>query len=452
MKKTILNKLIPSIVILFFLIYPLYSQDDSANDYKYEYIPDASYYEVEERIKDIPSAIPLSYNKRIKAFIDYFTIKDREYTRMILRRKNVFFPIFEKYLQKHNLPDELKYLSIIESGLNTRAISRVGAVGLWQFMPYTGKMFKLHQDWYVDERMDPEKATEAACLYLAQLYNMFDDWEMALASYNCGPGNVRKAIRRSGYKKTFWEVYPYLPRETRSYVPQFVAIIYVLNYAEEHNFFPEIDQEFPMAWETVSIDGFLHMPTLANLLGVCEEDLQNLNPQLKRNALPEETRNYPLKIPADKFDYFVLHQEEILDSASNHGKEEIEYIARNTVGSTYGREKVVYRVRSGDVLGTIASRYRVRVSDLRTWNNIRGNLIRVGQNLSIWVREGNVPSRVASSSRPAPLPSNKVYIVQPGDTLWHISRRYEGLSIEKIKQLNNLKGSEIKPGQKLVLG
>ena len=424
--------------------------EDTLRDQHYDYVPDIPYDTVAKRLSLLEKEIPLVFNTRVKAFIDYFTIRDREYTRMIMRRKNKFFPLFEKYLAKYNLPDELKYLSIIESGLNTRARSRVGAMGLWQFMPYTGKIFHLDQDWFIDERMDPEKATEAACLYLQELYSIQKDWELALASYNAGPGNVRKAIRRSGYKKRFWEVYRYLPRETRSYVPQFVAIIYVLNYAEDYNLFTE-DEEYQMIADTIQINGYCHLPTLANLLGICPEDLEELNPELKRSVVPKNAKKYPLRIPYDKVDFLTFHRKQIMDSASNAGKEEMEYIARNTVGSTYGRQRVIHRVRSGDVLGRIAERYHVRVADIRAWNNIRGNLIRVGQRLNIYVKNSYVSSNEKSGS-PQPVPNSKIHIVQPGDTLWNISRQYQGLSIEKIKELNNLKDSRIKPGQKLLIG
>lgn len=417
----------------------------------YDYVPDVSYETVGERLALLETTIPLTYNSYVKGFVDYFTVRNREYTKKVLRRKDVYFPLFERYLAKYNLPDELKYLSIVESGLNTRAISRAGAAGLWQFMPFTGRIYKLHQDWYVDERLDPEKATEAACKYLKELYQIFGDWELALASYNAGPGNVRKAIRRSGYKKTFWEIYRYLPRETRSYVPQFVAVIYSLNYAIEHNLFID-DPDYLMACDTVRVDGYLHLPTMANLLGVCPEDLEDLNPQLKRSVVPETMKNYPVKIPADRLEFFALNKTYIIDSAARVGKAELEYLARHSIGSTYGRDKVVYRVRSGDVLGSIAQRYRVRVSDLRKWNNLNSNLIKVGQRLNIWVNGGNSSAVAQQSSSPGPIPDSKIHVVQPGDTLWHISRKYEGLSIEKIKKLNNLTDNKIKPGQKLVIG
>jgi len=430
------------------LVHAENKKDDSAY---YEFVPDVSYELVADRLSCLDTEIPLHFNETVHAFVDYFAVRDREYTKLMMQRRNVFFPIFEEALKRHGLPDELKYLSIVESGLNTSAVSRVGAVGLWQFMPYTGKMFKLDQNWYLDERMDPYKATEAACKYLKELYGYFHDWELALASYNAGPGNVRRAIRRSGYKKSFWEVYSYLPRETRSYVPQLIAVIYVLNYAAEHNLFID-DKDYQMAYDQIDIDGYLHLNTLADLLGICPEDIAELNPELKRMIVPENSKDYKLRLPADKMELLALNMDTFIDSAANTGKEEIKKLAQNSTGSTYGREKIVYRVRSGDVLGSIAERYHVRVSDLRAWNNIRGNLIRVGQHLNVYVRSQYANNSGGSSSDPAPIPASKVHLVQPGDSLWKISRQYQGLSIEKIMKLNNLKTSEIKPGQKLVIG
>ncbi len=422
----------------------------------YEYIPDATYEQMEDRIKKIDTKIPLNFNTRVKSFVDYFTVRDREYTKMVLRRSTYYFPIFERILAENNMPDELKYLAIVESGLKPTAQSWASAVGLWQFVYYTGRSYGLHSDWYVDDRMDPVKSTEAAAKYLKSLYIMFGDWELALAAYNCGPGNVRKAIRRSGYKKKFWDIYRYLPRETRGYVPQFVAIAYTFNYQEEHNFIMD-DSEYlyPMASDTIMVKNFLNLNTLADMLDVCTEDMDLLNPSIKHKAIPESSKYFSVRIPADKLAYFHENRSSILDSASRTGKKELEQLARNTVGSTYGREKVVHRVRSGDVLGKIAGRYHVRVSDIKKWNNLRSNTIRVGQRLNIWL----VPNAYVASSKPKPavkqhlvVNGTKYYIVQPGDTLWDISRAYNNMSIDKLKKLNNLKSNKIKPGQKLVIG
>jgi len=423
-----------------------------------EYIPgDDSPAIIQQKLQCLQKTIPLHYNDRIHAFINYFTVRDREYTRMVAGRKKIFFPIFEKYLAKYGLPDELKYLAIIESGLNPRATSRARAVGLWQFMSPTGRHYGLHQDWYIDDRMDPEKSTDAACRYLRDLYGMFGDWELALASYNAGPGNVKKAIRRAGYKNNFWEAYPYMPRETRSYVPQYVAIIYAMNYLDDHNFY-DIGEEILMPSDTLTVNSFLHFETFASLTGVCLEDLQKLNPSIQRNAVPETKKSYTIRIPLIAKDNLEMNRIAILDSASKAGKKELEILARNTEGSTYGRDRIAYRVRSGDVLGKIAIRHNVRVNDIKKWNNLSGNTIHVGQRLNIWLRQPSntevarsTPSAAAKPVTVSAIPDSKMYVVQPGDTLWDISRKFEGLTIEKLKQMNNLADNKIHAGQKLIV-
>ncbi len=431
----------------------LYLTNDSVS---YEFIPDVTYATIETRLGLLENEIPLNLTPKVKGFIDYFTIRNRDYTRKAAEDAYFYFPIFEKYLKEYNLPQELKYLSIIESGLNPRAISRANAAGLWQFVPSTGRMFKLHQDWYVDERLDPYEATEAACKYLKELYTYFDDWELALAAYNSGPGRVRTAIRRSGYKQKFWEIYRYLPRETRSYVPQYVAILYALNYGSEHNLFIE-EPNFQVNYDTVHVSQYFHIPTFANQLNICVEDLEKLNPQIMWSALPDGVKNFALKVPYDVREKIISERAFLYDSASKVGKKELEFLARNSIGSTFGRERIVYKVRSGDVLGKIAMKYHVRVSDLRKWNRLNGNLIRVGQRLNVWVlpnyyKELKAQPIARSVQPPVNLNGKKVHYVQQGDTLWGISRLYEGLTIDKINQLNNLKNSSIKPGQPLVIG
>ncbi len=418
-----------------------------------EYIPGDDHPAIiEDRLRCLEKNMPLHYNDKVHAFINYFTIRDREYTKMMMRRKNLYFPLFEKYLAKYNLPDELKYLSIIESGLNPRAVSRARAVGLWQFMSATGKYYGLSNDRYIDERMDPEKSTDAACRYLRDLYGMFKDWELALAAYNTGPGNVRKSIRKSGYRNSFWEIYKYLPKETRAYVPQFVAMIYTMNYLDDHNFI-EGGEELPVVADTLHVKNHLHFETFAALTGTCLEDLQKLNPSILHAAVPVSGKPFVIKVPATAKERLFDNRLAILDSAARAGRKELDVIAR-AYAAQQEETRVVYKVRRGDVLGSIAIKHKVSVAQIKKWNNLRSNMIREGQLLKVYTK-GSAPaaSTVASNSpQRQPLNGTQTYTVQPGDTLWTISRKFDGLTIEKIKSLNNLEGNKIQPGQKLILG
>ncbi len=429
----------------------------SQHQLRYDPIPDVTYEEVGDRLSCIEGEVPLNYNDKVKSFIDYFTIRDRPYTRGVLAKLDIYFPIFEEALERYGLPDELKYLSIVESGLRPNAISRANAVGLWQFVSSTGRMYGLQSDWYLDDRMDPYASSDAAARHLRDLYSMFGDWELALAAYNCGPGNVRKAIRRSGYQQHFWDIYNYLPRETRSYVPQFVAVLYAVNYAAEHNLFPDKTELLPR-YDTVMVSQYFHLETFANQLNVCLDDLLDMNPNIKRGAIPEGTKDFVLRVPEDLKSQISENRSMLYDTAGKVGREHLDYLARNTPGSTYGRVRQIYRVRSGDVLGTIAQRYHVRVSDIRSWNNLSGNIIRVGQNLNIWVMPTYNSSTkdlyVTTSARDVntvvPKPGQKVHHVQPGDTLWEIAKKAD-VSIDKLKSLNNLSSNTIKPGQQLII-
>jgi membrane-bound lytic murein transglycosylase D len=419
----------------------------------YDYAPDFSYDEIKARYDKLGLEIDIAFNDRVMAFVNYFTIRNRDYSREMLRREALYIPIFEKYLKKYGLPDELKYLPIIEAGLNPKAVSGPKAVGLWQFMRPTGKEQGLTIDWYIDERMDPEKATEAACKYIKWLYGVFQDWKMTLAAYNSGIGNVKRAIRRSGYKTDFWKVYRYLPRETRSYVPQFAAITYTMEYADEHNIFVT-DPIYPVEYDLIATNQFVYLKAFAEESGMDLEVLTQLNPAIKKGAIPAHAKNFELRVPKTEMENFQLNATQILAKAEA-GKTEFEKMAQNMPGSTFGKEKIIYRVRSGDVLGTIARRHKVRVSDLKAWNNIRGTMIRVGQRLTVWTgpdfyEDNTSPRRQVVKNQP--IPNSKLHVVQSGDTLWDISRMYQGLTIEKIKQLNDLKTNSLKPGMKLRIG
>lgn len=425
-----------------------------------EFIPDNTYDEIADRISCIENSVPLHFNERVKAFVDYFAFKNREYTKGVIEKKDLYFPVFSEILAKYDMPDELKYLAIVESGLKPNAVSRANAVGLWQFISSTGKSYGLNGNWYVDDRIDPFEATDAAARHLRDLYAMFGNWELALAAYNCGSGNVRKAIRRSGYKKGFWEIYKYLPRETRSYVPQYVAITYLFNHLTEHGFdenpqyiYPELD--------TVLISQYFHLETFCNEIGLCLDDMLLWNPQIKRGALPEGTKNFALRVPVEYKDSVVMNRAALYDAASKVGKEHLEYLARNTPGSTYGRNKIIYKVRSGDVLGKIARQYSVRVSDIKGWNNLRSNTIRIGQNLKIWVLPAynsstkglytSAPTKTTPTTTPTSITSSsRKYTVKSGDSLWSISKN-NNTTIEKLKQVNKLGSNKLMPGQFLMI-
>lgn len=454
------------------------------------FIPTADVNRVRLGFQQMQRSIPLQYNATVHSFVDYFIYKKPSFTKTMLERKNFYFPIFEKYLAKYNMPDELKYLSMLESGLNPKAISHAKAVGLWQFMKPTGKDFGLRVDEYVDERMDIEKSTEAACKYFRQLYNIFGDWELVLASYNTGPGNLRRAIRRAGNVKDYWQLHPFLHRDTRTYVPQFTAIMYMMNHADEYGIFPEEVME-PVITETITLDGFLDIETFSNLSGVSIDDIKKFNPSILKGVLPAHSRGFELRIPADNYAYFDSNRQMILDSAQrtsfqpvmlasntstndgiiiiggtnagyskNNGENIVEDIDKpikveDDIKKIHKVKKRTYIVKRGDVLNKIADKYDVDIYDLKVWNKLKSSKIMVGQRLTILDDEEEVvvvertikaekqAKKAIEKSKP------KYHIVQKGDTLWSISQRYGGISIEQIKKINGLRSNAVKKGQKL---
>lgn len=422
-----------------------------------------------KRLAKIKNIMPLTYNKKVKGFIDYFTTgKNKNYLRTMERRKNIYFPIFEAALKKWGLPDELKYLPIVESGLNPMAISIAGASGPWQFMPSAGREYGLIVTDYVDERLDIYKSTEAACKFFTWLYRYFGDWDLCLASYNCGPGTVRRAIRQSG-NKTFWSIYEYLPRETRSYVPQFVAVTYGMNYLEEYNIVAD-SLLYPMETDTILLHQFVNIHILCEKLNFCYEDFVKLNPAIRTNILPENI-NYPIRLPKEKKLEFLLNKHEISECI-NAAIDPIEVATNDrrkssTSGALAYRQKIIHTVKAGEVLSKIASKYGTTLSQLKSWNNLKSSTIRKGQKLVIYKmkysktaptiaskKTTNTPSKPSNGSRIQSSTSKKgtpkYHYVQPGDTLWTISKKC-GLSVDKLKSLNNIKGNVIKVGQKLLL-
>lgn len=464
MKKSLSSKIIPVILACLIPLTETFSQEEPLEsavliseeilpNYHYEYIPDFTYAQVEQRIKKMKTGMPFELNEKIFSFIQYFTVRNRDYTKMVLERKDIYFPMFETTLEKHQMPSEIEYLSIVESGLDPKIKSRVGAMGLWQFMPATGKMYGMNVNPDIDDRMDPEMSTDAAAKYLKSLYRMFGDWEVALAAYNCGPGNVRKAIRRSGGKKTFWGIYNYLPKETRSYVPQFQAFLYVLNNLEAHNFSLE-EPTYPIAYEKIRFDRAFSLDKLAELTAICIDDLETLNPSVKNKNIPLSHRSMEVKIPKAKASYIKENLAWLGDSLGNHpttlltANDSPMLISVEKAATATNSGRTAYRVKSGDVLGSIAARHGVSVSKVKEWNNLRSNLIKVGQTLYIYTGKSATSDNLADNSSSS---GPQTYTVRPGDSLWIISQKH-ALSVDQIKRLNNLNSNNIKPGQKLIIG
>lgn len=427
-----------------------------------------------ERLPRLQRQIPLPYNKVVHNFVDYFAYRKPSYTRMVMERMPFYFPLYEKTLAKYKMPDELKYLSIVESSLNPRAISRVGAGGLWQFMPYTGKDFKLNIDDYVDDRFDPNKATEAACRYLKELYNTFGDWEMALAAYNCGPGAVRRAMRRTG-GTTFWTCYDALPKETRSYVPQFIAITYMMNYGNDHGIVAETP-DYPIAFDTIHINTYLNLKTFADLSGVSYADLQKLNPSIMANQLPDYTRSHALRVPSERHSYIQTYRAIIMDSASKmpvmmenvllaHTED---FLDQPDTASDPTDWRIASQLadRSPVPVAILAENDRPGSDDLEDIGMQKPRKLRPGQELTILRESGETHvERMAQQGREKEKTRKEADVqvrhererpryhrVQSGDTLWNISQRYGGISIDKLKKMNRIKGNSVHPGQKLVVG
>ena len=338
-----------------------------------------------ERLKRLPNVMEMPYNDIVQKFIDRYTGRLRHSVSYMLGASNFYTPIFEEALEAYGLPLELKYLPVIESALNPQATSRVGAAGLWQFMVATGKQYGLEVNSLVDERRDPVKSSYAAAQYLRDLYKIFGDWSLVIAAYNCGPGNVNKAIRRSGGKRDFWAIYRYLPRETRGYVPIFIAANYAMNYAAEHHVCPaEVD--VPLVVDTVMVTHRIHFDQLAAVLGVDKEQVRMLNPQYRRDIIPGDLKPYALRLPLPYATAYVEQCDSVraykADELINNRRKEIEIYRSSAPG---GSGKLIYhKVKSGETLGHIAIRYGTTASKIRQWNNISGSRIYAGQRLRIY--------------------------------------------------------------------
>ena len=410
-----------------------------------------------ERLQVLNELSPMSleYNSTIKSYIELYSLRRREQVSKMLGLAQYYFPMFEQALDKYDMPLELKYLAVVESALNPMARSRVGATGLWQFMYATGKMNGLSVNSYIDERNDPLKSTEAACQYLTHLYRIFDDWNLALAAYNSGPGNVNKAIRRSGGKKDYWAIRPFLPRETASYVPAFIAVNYIMAYYEEHLIYPTQLKPSFFSTDTVNIKERISFEQITALIDISEEELEFLNPAYRHKLIPKKSKgHYPLILPQDKIGLFVSNEDSIYKIAAQHFEENETAVPAETSLSN----RVRHRVRRGEVLGTIAEKYGVRVRSIRDWNGLRGNTIRLGQRLTIYPRRmpsQKVATSTAKKSSPNKSSPNKSgeyesYRVRNGETFYSIAKKYPGISAQNIMSWNGINNARrLKPGMTL---
>jgi membrane-bound lytic murein transglycosylase D len=441
-------------------------------------LPDSVYI---SRLQNLDSFIPLPFNESVKKFINFYLNRRRGQVSIMMGLTNYYFPLFEEALARYNLPAELKYLPIIESALNPKIVSKAGASGLWQFMYGTAKMYGLEINSYIDERNDPIKSTDAAARYLRDLYAIYGDWHIVIAAYNCGPGNVNKAVRRSGGKQSYWEIYSRLPKETRGYIPIFIAANYVMNHAQEHNLFP-VQPTFKILTDTIILNSYLNFEQIAANLDLPIQEIRQLNPQYKRDVIPARLgKPYVLKLPIEKISSFIDNQTQIF--AYNRDK----YFPNNQIAivkdergtsrynyNTEGKKKIVYTVQRGDNPGEIAGRFKISTSNLCEWNNIRHNIIRTGQKLTIYTK-GNAPlakaeskikktdvSTVQAHSDIVPHQLQSIsaetalngeytlYTVRNGDSLYTIAKQFAGVSDIEIKLLNNIKNAKsLIVGQKL---
>jgi membrane-bound lytic murein transglycosylase D len=401
--------------------------------------------------------IELTFNDDVRNWINLYAVKRRELTSRVLGLAEVYFPLFEEILDKYNLPLELKYLAIVESALNPTAGSRAGAKGLWQFMYNTGKIYGLKVTSYVDDRFDPYKSTDAACRHLRDLYEIYEDWLLVLAAYNSGAGNVNKAMRRAGNIKSYWAIQPFLPRETRGYVPAFISVNYIMNYNQAHNLYPIHPGILYNGIDTVVVRDILSFDQISEMLGVSLEDLTFLNPAYKLGVLPSVGHEpYVLRLPKEYIGPFIANEQSIYQYKTQKGLEHDKLIAE----VKKVKEAKYHTVRSGENLGLIARKYNCSINDLKKWNGMKGTTIYPGQRLIVYVPSGS-SSATAPVSAPPPVvvqkqeiqqedPPQAEHIVKSGETLAIIAGKY-GCSVKDLQEWNNLNSTLIHPNQKLLV-
>lgn len=424
---------------------------------------------------DAQSPFDIEYNQGLENLIKSFLKNRKKAFANQMAVAQYYFPIFEEALARQNIPLEIKYLAVVESALNPKAVSRVGATGLWQFMYHTGKQYNLHIDSYIDERSDPLKASAAAAQYMTNMFTIFNDWNLVLASYNSGPGNVTKAIRRSGGQQNFWNIKRHLPLETQGYVPAFLATMYIYKYHNEHGITPKEALVRHFETDTVMVKKEMSFDQISNLLDVPVEQLQALNPSYKRNVIPNyDGKNHFLTLPLckvavftsneDKIYAYVQHELDAKEKTNQYKKPSL--IKDNTALASNSKVKY-YRIKRGDNLSEIAKNYDVAISDLKKWNRIKGNALVAGKSLKIIIEKETTPTE-AIASKTAVVKENVVvttesktgkndtlvtnstnyYVVQKGDNLNTIAKKHN-TTVAEIKEWNNLTSSSIKLGASL---
>ncbi len=401
---------------------------------------------LKQRLEELNARTPFNveYNPSLESVIKQYLKNRRKTMVKLMALSDYYFPMFEEELDKHNLPLELKYLAIVESALNPRAKSRVGATGLWQFMFNTGKLFGLDVSSYVDDRSDPTLATEAACKYLKSLYKSLGDWDLALAAYNSGPGNVSKALRRSGGYTNYWNIRQYLPRETAGYLPAFLATMYIFEFAEEHGFKSNGPAIPYVATDTIRIKKMISLDQVAKVTNTNLAELQFLNPSYKLGIIPKvKNENYVLRLPLDAVGKFVANEEAIYAYAEKEFNDREKPLPQLFEQSN----RIRYRVRSGDYLGKIAARYGVTVGQIKRWNGLRSSRLKIGQRLTIHPR--NPVGKSVAKTTVSNNGNAKVYTVKSGDSLWSISQKFPGVTVQNIKKWNDISSNKLKPGMKL---
>ncbi len=429
---------------------------DSAASFASVNYPEFSDSVYSTRIMSIQNRVPLAYNDQVRRFIDMYIVYKPELVSRMVSLSKIYFPIFDTIFARYNIPPEIENLAVVESALNPQAVSRCGATGMWQFMYYTARLYNLKMNPYLDERKDIIKATEASAQYLSDSYNEFGDWLLAIASYNCGKISVERALARSrSGGKTFWDVQHYLPYETRSYIPLYIAATYVMNYYNDHQIIPATLDYDLCDISIVNVDQKISLNQVAKFTNTPIDELSFLNPSIRCNVLPDPGDGYILKLPQDKLSAFIDKKDSIYLLSKNEVVHPYYsyYSRKGYIGSADG----TYTIQPGDNLSIIARSFGTTVAQLKEWNGLKDNYIYSSMRLRISTPNLSVAAASKSKITPVIVASKTVksntpektifYTVRPGDSLWAIAKRYPGVTIDSIKQVNEYsKWAFLRPG------